>query len=40
MVLSVAGLDALYTLSTGVQASHAVTGQIEFDPERPGILGR
>jgi hypothetical protein len=39
MVFSVAGLDVLYTLSTGVQASHAVTDQIEFNPEGTGILG-
>jgi hypothetical protein len=39
MVFSVAALDVLYTLSTGVQASHAVTSQIDFDLESTGILG-
>jgi hypothetical protein len=39
MVLSVAGLDVLYTLSTGVQAARAVTSQIDFDPESTSILG-
>ena len=39
MFFFVAGLDVLYTLRTGQQASRAVTRQIEYDPDTRGLRG-
>jgi hypothetical protein len=39
MFFFVAGLDVLYTLRTGQQASRAVTHQIKYDPDTRGLRG-
>lgn len=39
MFLFIVGLDVLYTLRTGQQASSAVTRLIEYDPDARGLRG-
>lgn len=39
LFLMVLAVDVGYTLHTGTQASHAVTAQIDFEPDGSGIVG-